>query len=120
MDIFSPFIFEIVMLLCFGCSWPFAITKTIRTQSVEGLSIWFISLVFIGYLAGIFYKLIAHFDSIIWLYIINGSLIFTQILLYFRYRHVKTHSAVLPDVCIVSAAVQSNITRKGETYGSSS
>ncbi len=86
MDIFSPSIFEALMLLCFGCSWPFAIAKTIRTQSVDGLSIWYITLVFIGYLAGIVYKVFVHLDGVLWLYIMNASIIFTEMMLYFKYR----------------------------------
>jgi len=118
MDIFSPFIFEIVMLLCFGCSWPFAIAKTIRTRSVEGLSIWFISLVFIGYLAGILYKLIVLCDGVIWLYITNGSMIFTQLVLYFRYRDARLQVDGTPAYCLEGTLHPTNTKRKGETYGS--
>jgi len=117
MDIFSPYIFEIVMLLCFGCSWPFAIARTIRTRSVEGLSIWFISLVFIGYLAGILYKLIAHFDGVIWLYLTNESMILTEIVLYFRYRHATTTPIVQTAICTWGPVMPSHSNRKGESNG---
>lgn len=90
----SPHIFETVMLICFGCSWPFAIAKTIRTKAVEGKSIIFIMLIFIGYVAGICFKLMGHFDHVIWLYITNGSLVFTEILLYFKYNRRKNHSPI--------------------------
>lgn len=80
-----PQILETVMLICFGCSWPFAVAKTIRTKTVKGKSILFISLIFIGYLAGILFKLISHMDRVIWLYVTNGSLVFTEMLLYFKY-----------------------------------
>ncbi len=118
MDIFSPFIFEVVMLLCFGCSWPFAIAKTIRTRSVEGLSIWFISLIFLGYLAGILYKLIALYDGVIWLYITNGSMIFTQILLYFRYRNARSYTAAQAAFCVERNSYPTNNNSKGEAYDS--
>lgn len=39
----SPHIFESVTLICFGCSSPFAIAKTIRTKTVEAKSLVFIS-----------------------------------------------------------------------------
>ena len=87
MNEFTPHVFESVMLLCFGCSWPFAIAKTIRTKTVEGKSIVFITLIFIGYLAGIIFKLIGNLDRVIWLYITNGSMVFTEIVLYFKYSH---------------------------------
>ena len=90
MNHICPRIFEIIMLICFGCSWPFAVAKTIRTKTVKGKSILFISLIFIGYIAGILYKLIGNFDQVIWLYITNGSLVFTEILLYFKYSDSGT------------------------------
>lgn len=81
-------IFESIMLVCFGCSWPFAIAKTIRTRSVQGKSLVFITLIFIGYVAGIVFKLIGRFDHVIWLYVTNGTMVFTEIVLYLRYdRH---------------------------------
>jgi hypothetical protein len=82
---YSPKIFEILMLLCFGSSWPFAVAKTVRTKVVKGKSPIFLVLIFIGYLAGISFKLTFHFDLIIWLYVLNGSMVFTEILLYLRY-----------------------------------
>ena len=82
----NPHIFEMVMLICFGCSWPFAIAKTIRTKTVAGKRIIFIFLVFTGYLSGIVFKILGGIDHVIWLYITNGSLVFTEIVLYFRYN----------------------------------
>lgn len=82
----NPHIFEMAMLLCFGCSWPFAIAKTIRSKKVEGKSIVFVILVFIGYLSGIISKVIGDFDHVIWLYAFNGSLVFTEMVLYFKYK----------------------------------
>lgn len=82
----SPRIFETIMLVCFGCSWPFAIAKTVRTKTAKGKSIVFIALIFVGYMAGIIFKVIGHLDGVILLYITNGSLVFTEILLYFKYK----------------------------------
>ena len=79
-------IFEICMLLCFGASWPFAVLKTYKTKNVEGKSILFLALMFTGYLAGILHKLIYHFDFVIALYIFNGLLVLTDILLYGLYK----------------------------------
>ena len=83
----DPHVFEVMMLFCFGSSWPFAIAKTIRTKMVKGKSIVFIVLVVIGYLSGIISKLIGDFDHVIWLYALNGSMVTTEMVLYFRYRH---------------------------------
>lgn len=79
---------ETLMLVCFGSSWPFSIVKTLRTKSVAGKSIVFLSLILTGYAFGIVYKLMKHPDAVIWLYAINSSMIFTEIILYFRYQRV--------------------------------
>ena len=50
-------IFEILMLVCFGASWPFALIKTYKTKVVKGTSRLFLSLIFIGYLCGILHKI---------------------------------------------------------------
>ena len=79
-------IFEAVMLLCFGSSWPFAVSKTIRTKSVEGKSLIFLCLIFLGYVSGVIYKITTNFDHVIWIYCLNGSLVFTEIVLYCKYQ----------------------------------
>jgi hypothetical protein len=81
----TPETFEAVMLVCFGCSWPFAVAKTLRTRDVRGKSIVFITLIFIGYLSGIFHKLTTDLDAVVWLYVTNGTMVFTEMVLYYRY-----------------------------------
>jgi hypothetical protein len=83
---YPPKIFEILMLICFGSSWPFAVAKTIKTKIVVGKSPVFLVLIFIGYLSGISYKLTVDFDHVIWLYVLNGSMVLTEIVLYIKYE----------------------------------
>ena len=64
-------IFEIIMLVCFGASWPFALYKTYKTKQVKGKSLRFLFLVIIGYFAGILHKIFYHYDIVIFLYFIN-------------------------------------------------
>ena len=117
MDAFNPLIFEMVMLLCFGCSWPFAIAKTIRTRSVDGLSIGFMSLVLIGYLSGILYKLIVHLDGVVWLYVTNSTMIFTEMILYFKYRNGKVQRRFQEGACVLGTVHGANIIKKKDAYG---
>jgi hypothetical protein len=77
-------IFEIIMLICFGSSWPFAVAKTLRTKVVIGKSPVFLGLILIGYIAGILNKLVVNFDHVIWLYCLNGSMVLTEIILYMK------------------------------------
>ena len=58
-------IFEIIMMICFGLSWPFGIVKTLRSKSVKGVSVLLYVFVFIGYICGIFFKVFYRFDFVI-------------------------------------------------------
>lgn len=78
--------YEILMLLCFGVSWPVALLKTYKTKSVKGKSFLFLLLVLMGYVFGTIHKLIYNFDYVIWLYIINGVLVFADMTLWFIYK----------------------------------
>lgn len=79
-------IFEIIMLVCFGSSWPFAVVKTLRTKVVAGKSLVFLVLILVGYIAGIINKLVTNFDHVIWLYFLIGSMVLTEIALYIKYE----------------------------------
>lgn len=79
-------IFEAVMMLCFGASWPFQVAKTYKTKNVEGKSILFLWLVIIGYLAGIIHKILNNFDWVIYLYILNLLLVSIDTFFYYRYK----------------------------------
>ncbi len=80
-------LFEVLMLICFGASWPFAVAKTYRTKNVKGKSGLFLSLVIIGYIMGIMHKILYSFDYVIFLYAFNGLLVFADLILYFKYRN---------------------------------
>ncbi len=77
-------ILETIMLLCFGAAWPFSIWKSYKSQSNEGKSIWFLIVIFIGYVAGSLHKLIYNFDIVFYLYVLNGLMVFADMLLYLR------------------------------------
>ncbi|MBN2711177.1 MAG: hypothetical protein JXR97_01935 [Planctomycetes bacterium] len=81
----SPF--EAGMLVCFGASWPFAVYKTWKTKSCHAKSFAFMWLIFIGYISGIIHRTWWAPNAAIWLYILNGALVFTDIALSYRYRN---------------------------------
>lgn len=83
-------IFEIVMLLCFGAAWPFSIHKSYTSRQNAGKSPWFLSVILVGYIAGTIHKALYSFDGVIYLYIFNGFMVFTDILLYLRNRRLET------------------------------
>lgn len=79
-------IFEILMLICFGASWPLAVAKTYKTKTVKGKSIFFLSLILFGYLCGIAHKIYYNFDFVVYLYVLNGLLVLADIVLWFKYK----------------------------------
>lgn len=79
-------IFEAIMLLCFGAAWPVSIYKSYKSKSNQGKSVFFLYIVFLGYLSGITHKLLFNYDYILYLYILNGLMVLTDIILYYRNR----------------------------------
>ena len=53
-------IFETIMLVCFGLSWPFNITKSLRARTAKGKSVMFEIVIIIGYLCGLAGKFISR------------------------------------------------------------
>ena len=78
-------IFEIIMLVCFGVSWPVSIVKAVRTKTVAGKSPLFMAIVMVGYASGIVHKIIFSGDWVIVLYAINLVLVGIDMGLYFYY-----------------------------------
>lgn len=87
-------IFEIIMLVCFGVSWPFAIATTIRVKNPTGKSFVFMVLVLVGYIAGCLHKILHQFDAVFWLYVLNGLLVLVDMVLSLYYlRRLRRHAA---------------------------
>lgn len=79
----SPF--EVLMLICFGVSWPLSIAKALRTRVVVGKSPSFMAVVLVGYISGTIHKLRYDPDVVTALYILNGLLVATDLVLYLRF-----------------------------------
>ncbi|NLG26709.1 MAG: hypothetical protein GX557_02280 [Chloroflexi bacterium] len=79
----SPF--EIAMLLCFGLSWPISIAKTLRTRTVSGKSPLFMTIIILGYLAGVLHKAFYAYDWVIFLYVLNMTMVGVDLVLYLRF-----------------------------------
>lgn len=78
--------YEILMLICFGVSWPVAVLKTYQTKNVKGKSFLFLFLILMGYVFGVIHKMIYSLDWVIWLYIANGVLVLADMALWFKYK----------------------------------
>jgi hypothetical protein len=82
-------IFESLMLVCFGLSWPLSIARTLRSKSVAGKSPYFIGIVILGYLFGLTRKVLGPLDWVFYLYIFNIVIVSADLILYFKYRGRK-------------------------------
>jgi hypothetical protein len=85
--------FEIVMLICFGAAWPFSIYKSYTSKSIAGKSVLFLYVIGMGYVAGTLHKVFYNFDLVIFLYVLNGVMVFADIFLYYRNKRLLEATA---------------------------
>lgn len=84
-------IYEIIMLICFGAAWPFSIYRSYKSKSVAGKSPYFLIIVMLGYVAGILNKVFYNFDQVVYLYMLNMLMVFTDFMLYVRNTRLQKH-----------------------------
>ena len=85
-------IFEIIMVVSFGASWPFNVMKSYKARTTKGKSLLFLCLIFFGYIAGITSKFVNEdymnsFASkwyVLVFYFINLIMVGADLLLYVR------------------------------------
>ena len=85
-------IFEVIMIVSFGASWPLNVMKSYRARTTKGKSLAFLLLIFFGYIAGIISKLIndaymASFASkwyVLFFYVLNLIMVGADLILYAR------------------------------------
>lgn len=84
-------VMEVIMVLCFGASWPFNVMKSYRTRSTQGKSLSFLVLIFTGYLCGIIGKLTAPALNgfVLFFYVLNMCMVGVDIVLYARNRRLE-------------------------------
>ena len=85
-------VFELIMLVCFGISWPFAALKSYRARSTKGKSLLFLIAIWIGYVSGILHKVLYSQDLVILVYIFNLTIVSLDLLLYVRNRRLEKQS----------------------------
>ena len=85
-------LFEVVMIISFGASWPLNVIKSYKAKTTKGKSLAFLCLIFFGYIAGIISKLInesymASFSSkwyVLCFYVLNLIMVGMDLCLYIR------------------------------------
>ena len=78
-------ILEMGMLLCFACSWPFSIRRSIVSRTTMGKSCVFMIVVIIGYLFGVSAKIVGgDITFVLAFYFLDIGLVATDLALWVR------------------------------------
>ena len=78
-------VFEMLMLILFGLSWPFNISKSLRSRTARGKSISFELVIIAGYLCGIAGKIVGgNVTYVVAFYVIDIAMVTTDLLLTVR------------------------------------
>ncbi len=94
-------LFEIIMIVSFGASWPLNVYKSYKARTAKGKSLGFLCLILFGYVAGILSKLInetymASISSkwyVLFFYVLNFIMVALDLCLYVRnYRLDKVNN----------------------------
>lgn len=78
-------LFEALMLVCFGFSWPLNVIKAYKARTAKGTSLAFIILIITGYVAGITAKFLNNqINYVLAVYFLNLAIVMTNVLVYIR------------------------------------
>ena len=87
-------IFEVIMVVCFGLSWPISIRKSWVSRTAKGKSLVFELFLLVGYAFGIAGKFIAgNVNYVVIFYMINFVAVSIDASLYFRNRKLDRMAA---------------------------
>ena len=79
-----PEILEVVMLICFGLSWPVAAFKSFKSHSSKSTNVPFIMLILFGYMAGVTAKFISgNVGYVLIAYLINILSVIANLVVFF-------------------------------------
>lgn len=76
---------EVLMLVCFGVSWPFNIAKSLKSRTAKGKSIAFELCIIIGYVCGLAGKFIGgNVTYVVAVYVLDLLMVTTDLILTLR------------------------------------
>ena len=88
-------LFEILMIVSFGLSWPINVLKSYKARTTKGKSLFFLILIFIGYIFGITSKIIGESYAwyVMFFYVLNLIMVGLDLIMYIRnYRLDKKNN----------------------------
>ncbi len=75
---------EMIMLICFGLSWPISVYKSLTSHSTQGKSLVFMIAIIIGYISGIAGKIVGgQINYVLILYCLNLTVVSFDLMLFF-------------------------------------
>lgn len=89
-------IMEMMMVVCFGISWPLNIVKAWKAKTAKGTSVLFYFFIWIGYIFAILGKLMLIYSNapspwyetvhwyVMFFYVLNTLMVSSGILIYYR------------------------------------
>jgi hypothetical protein len=95
-------LFEALMIVCFGLSWPISIYRSYKSRTAKGKSLFFEVFLWLGYIFGIARKCLQFSDGtdLTWLFYLGWAFYFLNIaeitidmILYFRNSKLDKLSA---------------------------
>ena len=95
-------LFEALMLICFGFSWPLNVIKAYKARTAKGTSLAFIFLIITGYIAGISAKFINHqFNYVLAVYFLNLAIVMMNVFVYIRNKSLDKKAAAKNQIQII-------------------
>lgn len=86
-------VLETLMLVCFGLSWPINVWKNLKARTAKNMSLRFIMLIIIGYVAGIIAKIYkGAINYVFVVYIINLLIVSVNVVIYFVNKKIDKKS----------------------------
>ena len=79
-------ILEILMVVCFGFSWPMNVMKSYKARTTKGKSLGFLVMICIGYVCGIASKVIggSYKWYVMFFYVLNLCMVLLDVAMYAR------------------------------------
>lgn len=106
-------LFEAVMLVCFGFSWPLNVRKAYKARTAKGTSLAFIILIITGYIAGITAKFIHHqYNYVLAVYFLNLVIVFTNVLVYIRNKALDRKAGATKTLKMTAKDIKSRLNQK--------
>lgn len=80
---------EMIMLICFGISWPFSVVRNIKAKTAKGMSIEFTLLIIVGYIAGIGAKIYSgNVGFVLFVYLLNLVMVSANLVVFFVNKRI--------------------------------